>query len=214
MTAASSSRSRSHPSRLCWCPWACRNLNGYARSPTGCMPSSPPPELKCCTTTAMPVRGSNSRTLSCWGFLTAWSSENGGWMQANSSTAAVVTRKARNSRSTMPSHSSARAWLLNGVRTAIVVAGALLSSAAFADGQRDPELKDVVQRAITQAECFTDHYDSAVWYTLMEPRLRVIVKEHDERMEILKQVYCETHRSGEARLPPGLVMAVMDIESP
>ena len=113
----------------------------------------------------------------------------------------------------MPSHSSARAWLLKGVRTAIVFASALLSGAAFADGQRDPELKDVVQRAITQAECFTDHYDSAVWYTLMEPRLRVIVKEHDERMEILKQVYCETHRSGETRLPPGLVMAVMDIES-
>jgi len=74
-------------------------------------------------------------------------------------------------------------------------------------------LKEVVQRAISQAECFTDHYDSAVWYTLMEPRLRKIVKEHDERMEILKQVYCETHRSGETRLPPGLVMAVMDIES-
>jgi len=113
----------------------------------------------------------------------------------------------------MHSTSSARAWLLNSIRTGFLVAGALLSSAALADGQRDPELKEVVQRAISQAECFTDHYDSAVWYTLMEPRLRKIVKEHDERMEILKQVYCETHRSGETRLPPGLVMAVMDIES-
>jgi soluble lytic murein transglycosylase-like protein len=113
----------------------------------------------------------------------------------------------------MRSHSSARTWLLDGARSALVIAGALLSGIASADQQRDPELKEVIQRAISQAECFTDHYDSAVWYTLMEPRLRVIVKEHDERMEILKQVYCETHRSGEARLPPGLVMAVMDIES-
>jgi soluble lytic murein transglycosylase-like protein len=113
----------------------------------------------------------------------------------------------------MPSHSSARTWLLDRARIAIVVAGALLSGVASADQQRDPGLKEVIQRAITQAECFTDHYDSAVWYTLMEPRLRVIVKEHDERMEILKQVYCETHRAGETRLPPGLVMAVMDIES-
>jgi len=113
----------------------------------------------------------------------------------------------------MRSTSSARVWLLNSIRAGLFVAGALLSSAAVAAGQRDPELKEVVQRAISQAECFTDHYDSAVWYTLMEPRLRSIVKEHDERMEILKQVYCETHRSGEARLPPGLVMAVMDIES-
>ena len=112
----------------------------------------------------------------------------------------------------MRSHSSARTWLVDRARVALVLAGALLSSIAAADQQREPELKEVIQRAISQAECFTDHYDSAVWYTLMEPRLRVIVKEHDERMEILKEVYCETHRSGEARLPPGLVMAVMDIE--
>jgi soluble lytic murein transglycosylase-like protein len=113
----------------------------------------------------------------------------------------------------MRSSSSVRVWLLNSIRAGLVFAGALLSSAAVAQGQRDPELKEVVARAISQAECFTDQYDSAVWYTLMEPRLRNIVKAHDERMEILKQVYCETHRSGEARLPPGLVMAVMDIES-
>ncbi len=113
----------------------------------------------------------------------------------------------------MLSRSSAHAWLLDGLRAALLAAGVLLSGAAAADAQRDPELRDVVQRAISQAECFTDQYDSAVWYTLMEPRLRQIVKEHDERMEILKQVYCETHRAGETRLPPGLVMAVMDIES-
>jgi len=113
----------------------------------------------------------------------------------------------------MRSPSSVLAWLLKRARIVIAVAGALVCSVASADGQRDPELKSVIQRAIEQAECFTDHYDSAVWYTLMEPRLRAIVKAHDERMEILKQVYCETHRTGEARLPPGLVMAVMDIES-
>src|SRR5215467_13165927 len=93
-----------------------------------------------------------------------------------------------------------------------LLAGAPLPR-AHADQQRDPQLEAVVAKAIAQAECFTDQYDSAVWYTLMEPRLRKIVKEHDERMDILKQVYCETHRSGETRLPPGLVMAVMDIES-
>ena len=81
------------------------------------------------------------------------------------------------------------------------------------DAQHDPELKGVITNAISQAECFGDQYDSAVWYTLMEPRLRKIVKDREERLEILKQVYCETHRSGETRLPPGLVMAVMDIES-
>ncbi len=29
----------------------------------------------------------------------------------------------------------------------------------------------------------------------MEPRLRPLVKEKDERLDILKQVYCETHRT-------------------
>jgi len=100
---------------------------------------------------------------------------------------------------------------------AALVAGCLIAflapNSARADQQQDPELRSVVQRAIGEAQCFTDHYDSAVWYTLMEPRLRRIVKEKDERLDILKQVYCETHRPGEIRLPPGLVMGVMEVES-
>jgi soluble lytic murein transglycosylase-like protein len=89
----------------------------------------------------------------------------------------------------------------------------LLPGLAFADQQKDPELRSVVQHAIAQAECFTDRYESAVWYTMMEPRLRKTVKDKDERLEILKQVFCETRREGEARLPPGLVMAVISVES-
>jgi soluble lytic murein transglycosylase-like protein len=95
----------------------------------------------------------------------------------------------------------------------LAVLGLSATCTAFADQQRDPELKAVVARAIAQAECFTDQYDSAVWYTLMEPRLRSIVADKNERLDILKQVYCETHRRGESRLPPGLVMSVIDIES-
>jgi soluble lytic murein transglycosylase-like protein len=84
---------------------------------------------------------------------------------------------------------------------------------ALADQQRDPALETVVAKAIAQAQCFSDQYDSAVWYKLMEPRLRELVKEKNERIDILQQVYCETHRGGEARLPPGLVMAVIAVES-
>ena len=96
---------------------------------------------------------------------------------------------------------------------ALAALGAAVAHPAHADQQRDPQLQAVVAKAIGEAQCFTDQYDSAVWYTLMEPRLRRIVKEKDERLDILKQVYCETHRPGEARLPPGLVMAVIDVES-
>jgi len=95
----------------------------------------------------------------------------------------------------------------------LLALAALGSAQARADQQRDPELESVVARAITQAQCFTDHYDSAVWYTLMEPRLHKLVKDKNERIDILRQVYCETHRAGEARLPPGLVMALIAVES-
>ena len=97
--------------------------------------------------------------------------------------------------------------------TAFAAAGVALASALHADQQLDPQLQEVVAKAIAEAQCFTDHYDSAVWYKLMEPRLRRIVKKQDERLDILKEVYCETHRPGEARLPPGLVMALIDVES-
>ena len=84
---------------------------------------------------------------------------------------------------------------------------------AWPDAQRDPELKAIVSTAIASAECFPDKYESAVWYTLMEPKLRRIVTDSAERMQILKTAFCEAHRPGEQRLPPGLIMAVIDVES-
>ena len=67
-----------------------------------------------------------------------------------------------------------------------------------ADAQREPELKSAVQHAIDQAECFEDRYDSAVWYKMMEPRLRKRVPDREERMAILKNVFCEANRAGES----------------
>jgi soluble lytic murein transglycosylase-like protein len=87
------------------------------------------------------------------------------------------------------------------------------AAAAPAAAQSDPELRAVVQQAIGEAQCFADRYDSAVWYTLMEPKLRRYVRDDNERLEILQAVYCEAHRSGASALPPGLVMAVLDVES-
>ena len=86
-------------------------------------------------------------------------------------------------------------------------------AAPQAEAQREPEIKAAVQHAIDQAECFEDRYDSAVWYKMMEPRLRKRVPDREERMAVLKYVFCEANRPGEARIPPGLVMAIIDIES-
>jgi soluble lytic murein transglycosylase-like protein len=87
------------------------------------------------------------------------------------------------------------------------------SGVAHADQQKDPELRGIVQTAIEQAECFEDRFESEVWYKMMEPRLRKLVKDREERMLILKEVICESQRAGEVRLPPGLVMAVIHVES-
>ena len=95
----------------------------------------------------------------------------------------------------------------------LLVLLALLPRAAPADQQLDPGLREVVSAAISQAQCFPDRFDSAVWYKLMEPRLRNRVRDDADRLDILTSVYCETHRSGAIPLPPGLVLAVIDVES-
>ena len=102
-------------------------------------------------------------------------------------------------------------WL--ALASTLSVAATPQPATAAPSAQHDPELRAVVQQAIAQAQCFTDQYDSAVWFTLMEPKLRRYVKNDAQRLEILQTVYCETHRSGASMLPPGLVMAVLDVES-
>jgi soluble lytic murein transglycosylase-like protein len=89
----------------------------------------------------------------------------------------------------------------------------LLAAPALADQQRDPELRAVVQEAINSAQCFTDPFDSQVWFKMMEPRLRKKVPKPKERVEILQAVFCEAHRAGKPRLPPGLLLAIIDVES-
>ncbi len=111
-----------------------------------------------------------------------------------------------------PWRSCARAWAAR-TSAALLVTLALGAPRAEAAGQRDAALRPIVQHAITQAQCFLNRYDAAVWYTLMEPRLERFVHDPAERLSILKQVYCVTHQPGTAKVPPGLVLAVMQVES-
>jgi soluble lytic murein transglycosylase-like protein len=88
-----------------------------------------------------------------------------------------------------------------------------LPVAGFADQQRDPELREVVSAAIKESRCFADSFDSAVWFKMMEPRLRKRIRSHEERIELLQAVFCEAHRADAQRIPPGLIMAVIEVES-
>ena len=98
------------------------------------------------------------------------------------------------------------------VLLALVVSFAL-PGASRADQQRDPELKELLQKIIGSADCFADKYESEVWYKSMEPRLAQFVPTHEERVEILNHVYCEAKRDPTLQIPPDLVLALMEVES-
>jgi soluble lytic murein transglycosylase-like protein len=81
---------------------------------------------------------------------------------------------------------------------------------AFADRQQDPELGKLLRQALKADTCFEDKFDQEVWLAAMEPQLQRVVKHQGERADILFHVHCEARR---LKLPPGLVMAVIDVES-
>jgi soluble lytic murein transglycosylase-like protein len=88
-----------------------------------------------------------------------------------------------------------------------------LPATAHADQQRDPELKSLLQKIMGSSDCFTDKFDSEVWYKAMEPRLARLVPSHEARVEILDHVYCEAKRDPTLQLPPDLVLALIEVES-
>jgi soluble lytic murein transglycosylase-like protein len=88
-----------------------------------------------------------------------------------------------------------------------------LCAAVRADEQRDPELRELLQKIIGSHDCFVDKYESEVWYKTMEPRLRPFVASHDDRVNILDHVYCEAKRDPTLQLPPDLVLALIEVES-
>ena len=106
------------------------------------------------------------------------------------------------------------ALLLNrSLHLSRLLAAILLSLAhglALADRQEDPELGPLLERALKERDCFEDRFERQVWFAAMEPRLRKLLTDGDERTAILEQVQCESKR---LRLPPALVMAVIDVES-
>jgi soluble lytic murein transglycosylase-like protein len=84
---------------------------------------------------------------------------------------------------------------------------------ARADQQRDPELKLLLQQIVGRTDCFTDKFESEVWYKAMEPRLGRFIATHEARIELLDHVYCEAKRDPTLELPPDLILALIEVES-
>src|SRR5256714_2396732 len=156
------------------------------------MPSSPPPDSRCCTTTVTLARASSSPTPSCSGSRTDWWWRIAASMPADSNTARVARAPAPSSPRRARSPSCARASRLEAatpaarVRPLLLVALAALGvgvpHAARADQQRDPQLQAVGAQAVAEAPWFTDQYDSAGLFTLLEPRVRPAIMPRDDRL--------------------------------
>ncbi len=102
-----------------------------------------------------------------------------------------------------------RWWILS---ISLVTSLCLIAQAVRAT-QTEPELKDLLQKVIASGNCFTDKYDAEVWHKSMEPRLKKFVAVHETRVEILDQVYCEARRDPQQKIPPDLVLALIEVES-
>ncbi len=74
----------------------------------------------------------------------------------------------------------------------------------------EPELRDLMQRTVAQAESFADRFDAEVWLLDMSTRLKRYVPDAQERLTLLRLVHQEASKAG---LKPDLVLALIHAES-
>lgn len=86
----------------------------------------------------------------------------------------------------------------------------LLACPATADQEPDPLLREILRNAASETDSFQDRFDAEVWLSDMSARLADRVSDPKERITILKIVHYEASR---AKVPPELVLAVIEVES-
>ena len=99
------------------------------------------------------------------------------------------------------------------MRIVPIISTLLLSltlSTVVAQDAPDPELREILRAAASEADSFPDRFDAQVWLSDMSGRLERQVKDPEERIEILKRVH---HEATRADVAPELVLAVIDVES-
>ncbi len=105
---------------------------------------------------------------------------------------------------------SERMRSLRRLSSVIMLAALLGGQAAIAEQQPDPELREVLREAASDAASFGDRFDAEVWLTDMSRRLARQVRDPEERVELLTLVHMEAAR---VELPPELILAVIEVES-
>ncbi len=74
----------------------------------------------------------------------------------------------------------------------------------------DPQLRQSLLNAVSQADSFEDRFDAQVWLLDMSNRIEHFVTDDQERLHILRSAHREASRAG---LPPDLVLSVIHTES-
>lgn len=74
----------------------------------------------------------------------------------------------------------------------------------------DPQLKQRLVNALAENEGFEDRFDAEVWLVDMSNRLHKTLPDEGYRLELLRHIHNEAAR---AKLPPELVLAVIQVES-
>lgn len=74
----------------------------------------------------------------------------------------------------------------------------------------EPELRELLQRTVAEADSFQDRFDAEVWLLDMSTRLARFVADPEQRLTLLRLVHREASKAG---LRPDLVMALIHTES-
>lgn len=93
-------------------------------------------------------------------------------------------------------------WLLVFIATA--------PAAATVRQAPEPELRELMQRTVAEAESFQDRFDAEVWLLDMSTRLKRYVSDPQERLTLLRLVHQEASKAG---LKPDIVLALIHAES-
>ncbi len=93
--------------------------------------------------------------------------------------------------------------------SALTISSAL-NAVASPTPEVDPELRAKLIKVISQTDSFNDRFDAEVWLVQKSGVLKKFVKNHEERLHILKEVH---RASKSADIPPEFVLAVIQIES-
>lgn len=71
-------------------------------------------------------------------------------------------------------------------------------------------IRDFLQQSFNEESSFEDKFDAEVWLLTQSSKLKLFIKDENQRLELLRLIHQEAKR---AELNPDLVLAVIQVES-